>query len=218
MEDTIKDTVLKTFADFYAKGDFPNAWVELEKVRGAVSPGLWHYNAGTVKAQMSNPAEARYHFLKSRAEGYKGDNLETNLSLMEEKLETKSVEKPLETSDYAVKFGMWAQNGFFTTISLIILVSGLMVLKREKKISILVVTILLMIVPVGAGMWIRNWNEVINLQPLEVREGPSAIFASRGELPAGVLLIANKSGEWYQIKYPSRFRGWIKADGIKELE
>lgn len=209
---------MKTFAEYYAKGDYLNAWIELEKVRGSVSPGLWHYNAGTVKAKLERPAEARYHYLESLSKGYPGEELQKNLSFVEDQLEVRTVEKPLELSDYGMKFALWAQNGFFTTISLLILICGLLILRREKKFIYLAVTLAGMAIPLGTSLWIRSWDQVINLEASEVREGPSAIFASRGELPPGIHLIAHRSGDWYEIRYPSRFRGWVKSKVIKELE
>lgn len=218
MEDTIKETVLKTFADYYAKGDFLNAWLELEKHRDSISPGLWHFNAGTLKAKMSQPAEARFHFLRSRSEGFRSKDLETNLTMIEDQLEIAVAEKPLEVSDYGIKFALWAQHGFFTTISLLILIGGLLILKQQKKFIVLVTTVFLMMIPVGANFWVNSWDKAVNLSALEVLEGPSVIFPSRGELPPGVLLITRKAGEWYEILYPSRFRGWVKGTGVKELE
>lgn len=218
MEDTIKDTVLKTFADFYAKGDLFNAWTELEKIRSSISPGVWNYNAGTLKAKMGTPAEARYYFLKAQAEGYREMDLENNLRIVEDQLEIKNVEKPLELSDYGIKFGLWAQQGFFTTLALAILVAGLLVLRRKKKILVLIVTVTLMMIPLGAEFWVKSWNKAVALESGQLLEGPSAIFASRGELPAGVLLVAKRAGAWYEVHYPARFRGWVKANGIKELE
>jgi hypothetical protein len=209
---------LETFAINFAKGDFSNAQIELEKVREKISPGLWHFNMGTLKAKMSSPAEARFHFLEARLHGFTEKQLNQNLELVETQLNVRSLEKPLEVADYAMKAGMWSQNGFFTMLSLLILVIGMITLKKERKYSVLFITIILTLTPFGLHFWVKSWDKYITLTALEVREGPSVIFGTRGELPGGVLVITRKSGEWREIIYPSRFRGWIKNAGLKELE
>lgn len=191
---------------------------ELTNNREKLSPGLWHFNMGTVKAKMSFPAEARYHFLAAEENGLSDQRLTQNLAIVEEELKVKSLEKPIDTFDYAVKFGLWSQNGFLTMISLIILLGGVFFLRKEKKFYVLILTTALALIPVGCHYWISSWNKAVVLTPHEVLDGPSVIFGSRGELPPGVMVVTKKTGEWKEVIYPSRFRGWIKNTGIKELE
>lgn len=191
---------------------------ELAKNRERVSPGLWHFNMGTVKAKMNVPAEARYHFLEAEENGFADEKLSQNLSIVEDELQVKTLEKPLDTFDYAVKFGLWSHNGFLTTLSLLILLGGMLILRKEKKYYVLILTIVLALVPMGVNYWIGTWNKAVTISSHEVLEGPSVIFGSRGELPPGVMVVMKKSGEWNEVIYPSRFRGWIKNAGIKELE
>lgn len=191
---------------------------ELEKVREKISPGVWHFNMGTVQAKLSRPAEARYHFLEARKNGLQEEALTQNLELVENQLEVVKLEKPIEPLDYAVKFGLWAENGFFNMLSLLFLLGGLLILKKEKKYWVLAVTVFVATIPLGIGMWVRSWDKAVNLVPHEVLDGPSAIFASHGELPPGVMVITKRSGDWVEIIYPSRFRGWVKRTGLKELE
>jgi hypothetical protein len=209
---------LETFADYYAKGDFPNAMNELMKNRQRISPGLWHFNMGTVKAKMNVLAEARYHFLAAEENGFTDKSLGQNLSIVEDELDVRILEKPLDTMDYAIKFGLWSQNGFLTMVSLMILLGGILILRKEKKYYVLILTILLALIPVGCHFWIGSWDRAVTLTSHEVLEGPSVIFDSRGELPPGVMVVTKESGEWKEVIYPSRFRGWIKAAGLKELE
>ncbi len=191
---------------------------ELTKNREKLSPGLWHFNMGTVKAKMNVPAEARYHFLAAEEKGFSDEKLTQNLAIVEDELEVKTLEKPIDTFDYAVKFGLWSQNGFLTMISLIILLGGILILRKEKKYYVLILTTVLALVPVGCHFWIGSWNKAVTLTSREVLDGPSVIFGSRGELPPGVMVVTKKSGEWKEVIYPSRFRGWIKNAGLKELE
>lgn len=192
--------------------------LELEKQRDHISPGLWHFNAGTIKAKMMNPAEARFHFLEAKFLGFNDQKLFENLNLIEDQLEVKALEKPVEPLDYAVKFSLWAEGGFFTMISLMIILTGLIIMKRTQKYYVLLLTAVLAVVPVSVNFWVKSWNKSVTVSPHQVMDGPSAIFGSRGELPPGIFLITRTTGEWKEIIYPSRFRGWIKNAGLKELE
>lgn len=191
---------------------------ELEKNREKISAGVWHFNMGTLKAKMNVPAEARYHFLSAEKSGFTDEKLGRNLSLVEAELEIQTLEKPIDSFDYAVRFGLWAQNGFLTTLSLIFLLGGLLILRKEKKYYVLALTVLLTILPLGIGFWVKSWDKSVSVVSQEVHEGPSVIFGSRGELPPGVMVITKDAGEWKEIIYPSRFSGWIKNSGIKKLE
>lgn len=192
--------------------------IELEKQRENISPGLWHFNAGTVKAKMMSPAEARFHFLEARLHGFNDQKLSENLNLIENQLDVKSLEKPIEPLDYAVKFSLWAEGGFFTMLSLVVILFGLIIMKKTQKYYVLILTILLAAVPLSLSYWVKSWNKSVALTPHQVMDGPSAIFGSRGELPPGIFLITRKAGDWKEVIYPSRFRGWIKNAGLKELE
>lgn len=192
--------------------------IELEKQRENISPGLWHFNAGTVKAKMMNPAEARFHFLEARFHGFDDQKLSDNLSLIEDQLEVKTLERPVEPLDYAVKFSLWAEGGFFTMLSLLIIFLGLVFVKKTQKYYVLALTIFIAGFPLAMNFWVKSWNKAVNLNPQQVLDGPSAIFGSRGELPPGIFLITRSAGEWKEVIYPSKFRGWIKNVGLKELE
>lgn len=209
---------MKTFEGFYASGDYANALLELEKSKDQLSPGVWHFNMGTVKAKLGQPAEARYHFLESRWSGFTDERLANNLALVEDTLEVTKLEKPLEAADYLIKFGLWAQNGFFTMLSLLVLFVGFLILRKQKKYSALILTALIAAIPVGLNWWVKSWPKAVILSAHQVQDGPSVIFGSRGELPPGIMVVTKKSGEWAEIIFPSRFRGWIKNTGLKELE
>lgn len=191
---------------------------ELEKQREHVSPGLWHFNAGTVKAKLNLLPEARFHFLQSKLKGYTNEKVEKNLQFIENQLEIVKLERPLEPMDYAIRFAMWAQNGFFTTISLLIIIGGLLVLKNVKKFYVLALTVVFASLPIALSYWTASWDKSVVLEGQPVLEGPSVIFATNTELPPGVMLISRSAGDWNEVIYPSRFRGWVRRSGLKELE
>lgn len=180
--------------------------------------GLWHYNMGTVLGEMNNWPLARYHFLMAQADGLNSEELNQNQQLAESKLEIARLEKPLGTSDYLIKTGMIASEGPLVTLSLLFLVIGLWILRKKPSFKSAVLFLVAVVTPLIVNFWIESWPKKVVLLPKAVYEGPSALFATRGELPPGIMVLTNTKGEWEEIIYPSRFAGWIKSDGLKRLE
>lgn len=180
--------------------------------------GLWHYNMGTVHAEMNNWPMARYHFLLADEAGFSSKELRQNQEMAESKLEVPRLEQPLATSDYLVKTAMVANQGPLMTLGLIFLIIGLWLLKKKPRFKSAVVFVIAVATPLLIDLWIDAWPKKIVTVTKAVYEGPSALFEIRGEIPAGVLVLTNTKGEWEEIIFPSRFSGWIKSDGLKRLE
>lgn len=217
MEDTTIEPSFQTFEDFYAKKDYANALISIQKLKKVVPPANWHYNIGTVYAKLENLPMARFHLLQAEALGFAGSEASQNLDLVEAKLEITKLEKPLNTIDYGVKAGLILQRGLLTSFSLLIILTGLIVLK--KKPSFLKVTglSLIALLPLALNWWINSWPFAVVQKNVELQEGPSAIFGSLGEVPGGVRVLYKNEGEWSQIIYPTRFNGWIKSNELKDL-
>ncbi len=206
--------VLKTFGDYYAKKDYTNALLTLQKNPDALSSGILNYNLGTVYTKLENWPLARYHFLQAEGVGEASQNLD----LIEIKLGLVKIEKPLNTSDYFFKTSSILSDGYLTTMSLLVLMLGLLIIKKTPSLKNIVLTFLIASLPFGFNFWVKSLPRAIALKTEPLLEGPSTIFGSAGELPAGVLVITKTQGEWKKIIYPSRFQGWIRSTDLKELE
>jgi hypothetical protein len=217
LEDTTIEDVLKTVETLYAQKDFAKALELLEAKKDSISEGLWHYNVGTLQAQLGNLPLARFHFLKSDLAGHSTREVLNNKELVETKLEIPRLEAPLSTKDYLIKGSMLASQGLMTSIGLIVLIIGLITFWKKKSGKALLASVLIGVSIIGLNWWIQSWHKVIVLKPQGILEGPSAIFSSRDELPAGVMLVVSEKEGWFEIKYPSRFQGWIKNSELKEL-
>lgn len=218
LEDTTIEPVLKTFEDFYLKKDYPNALLTLQKDGGDLPVGVKHYNLGTVYAQMQHWPDARFHFLMAEKNGFNRPEVSQNLQIAEAKLEITKLEEPLSTTDYLVKYSALATNGIFTSLSLVILVVGLVALKKTAKPKLVWLFLPAVLLPLCLHFWIKSWPWAVVMKPSGLHDGPSAIFGSRGELPPGLLVLAKNKGDWKEIVYPIRYSGWVKANELKDLE
>lgn len=218
MEDTTIEDVLKTFDNFYAKKDYANALLTLQNNENKISPELLNYNLSTVYAQTGSWPLARFHLLNAQALGFSGEQVWQNLKVVESKLDIEKLEKPLTVTDFMVRAGLFASGGPLTSIGLLMLLLGLLLIKKAPTIRKTLQVALLVSFPVGMDLWIRSWPRAIVIESQSIMEGPSAIFKGSGEVVPGILIIGPKTGNWRRVIYPSRFSGWIMNKGLKELE
>lgn len=217
MEDTTIEDVLKTVETFYARKEYQKALELLEANREKISSGLWHYNMGTVHAELGNLPLARYHLQKAELEGFSSKEVINNKELVEERLEISRLEQPLTGEDYIIQTGLTGAQGIFMTISICLIIVGIIALWKKSSIKTLLGTVFLALIFMGLNFWVTSWDKKIVMKTQPVHEGPSAIFEARSELPPGLMIVTEKKGEWLKIIYPSRFKGWIKETGLKEL-
>ena len=218
MEDTTIEDVLKTFQDFYLQKDYPNALLTLQKHQNELPAGLLHFNLGITYGKMQNWPLARFHFMKAENSGLYSEDLKLNQNLVESKLDLSQAEKAIDFKDYLIKGSLGASEGLLTTLSLLMLVLGVFLLRKQPSVKKVALLLCLTLLPLGVNYWVSSWPKKIVTQVLTLYSGPSAIFEVKGEVPPGVLVLTATSGDWEKIIYPSRFEGWIKQSGLKRLE
>lgn len=217
LEDKSIEDVLKTVEATYARKDYPGALKILEENQAKLSSGVWHYNMGTVLGKLENYPLARFHFLKAEDEGFHSQEVAANKSLVEERLDVAKYEKPLTTSDYLVRSGMFLSEGLFTTITLLLVLVAVWSIWKKASWKAFGSLMSIALIIFGINLWVHQWDKRIALSPVGVQDGPSAIFQAKGELPSGLVVITEKKGNWLKIIYPSRFEGWVKEGSLKEL-
>jgi hypothetical protein len=218
LEDTTIEDVLKTVEDLYVQKDYQKALSVLEANQSKMGSGLWHYNVGTVYGKLQNWPLARFHLMMADQAGLSSKDVLTNKDLVESQLDIKRLEKPLSPHDYFTKASIEASQGILTTVSLLLVIMGLVSFWRKSSVKALGIFLFLVIGVMSFNFWVHTWKRSIVIQAQSIQDGPSAIFGAREELPVGVMLITNRKGDWLEIIYPSRFHGWIKDAGLKELK
>jgi hypothetical protein len=218
MEDTTIKDILKTVESAYQQGDFQGAISTLEKNQIHVTPGLWHYNMGTLYAKLENFPLARYHFLMSDMEGYTNKDLIKNKKIVEEKLDIPKHEKMLSTSDYFIRGSVEATHGIFTMVCLLIIICGVFLSFRRSNFKAFRFSLVLSCLVLVINFWVQNWKKFIVLEGQVLHEGPSSIFLSNQEVPPGTMIVVLEKDDWLRVLYPSQYGGWIKHNGIRKLK
>ncbi len=218
LEDTTITDILKTFEAYYQKNDFKNALKTLSDHPESLPSGLWHYNLSTVYAKLENWPLARFHLLVATKEGVSVPGISQNQTLIEEKLEVGKLEKSLSTSDYLYKAAKFITIGEITSFSLVFLLIGLLILKKKPSFKRFSILLILTLLPLSFSLVLKKYPEGIVLSTEKVLDGPSVIFGSVADIPAGIKVITTGDGDWREILWPSRFHGWIRTSALKELE
>lgn len=218
MEDTTIEDVLKTVEKLYSEKDYAGAFKLLENSVNKVSKGLWHYNMASVLAKLEKLPEARYHLLMSERHGFSSKELSLNQELVETKLGVRKLESPLTMTDYLVRGGIIGAQGYFTTIALLGLVISIWLARKKDQFKGAIFFLFCSAIFIGLNFWVENWEKYIVVAPKVIQEGPSSIFREKGEIPLGVMLITQEKEDWIKIIYPSRFEGWTKRNGLKEIK
>jgi hypothetical protein len=218
LEDTTIEDVLKTIETYHNQKDYAAALSTLKQNQGKIAPAVWHFNMGTIQAKLENLPLARYHLLMAEEEGLSSSALVNNKILVETKLDVSRYEDASGTSDYLVKAGLLASQGILTSLSLLFVIFGIISLWKRARLKLSASLFITTLTILGLNWWIQSWNKVIVLTPQVVHEGPSGIFEGLTEVPEGVMLIISHHDGWARIIYPSRFQGWIKSAGFKELK
>lgn len=173
---------------------------------------------GTVYGEMNNWPMARFHFILAEKSGLHSKELIQNKKLAETKLEVSRLEKPLDASDYYIRVSNIAADGPLVTLGFLFLAIGVWLLRKKASFKSAVIFILAVVTPLMLDFWIDSWPRKMTSAPITLYEGPSALFGTIGEIPAGIVVITNKKDEWEKVIFPSRFSGWIKPDHLESLE
>jgi hypothetical protein len=218
LEDTTIKDVLKTVQTFYAQKDYEKALLTLKENQAKIPEGLWHYNMGTIYGKMEEYPLARYHFLLADKKGYNNEELLSNKELVEEKLQVEKLEQSYSTTDFFLKAGLAARDGIFTLLGLILVLAGLISLWKKTGFKVWGSLFFIAVFVISLNWWVDLLDKRIVIEGQAIQEGPSAIFRATDELPVGIMLITTEKNGWLKIIYPSRFEGWIKDKGLRELK
>lgn len=209
---------LKPLRDLYLKEEYGQAIDMVLSNKEKFDQGLFHYNLGTLYAKSGKLPIGRYHFEKAMSHGFSSPELRKNLLSTKTKLglqnETKSLNPITDFQVYLVDF---SQDAFILLALTLALLTTL--LKFFKFIQSKIVTALCLLLSLSPLLFyqasIKPLKSAITFKPLEVREGPSAIFPVTTDLLPGSKVILGKSSEdWIFIKLPTPVAGWVKKEDL----
>ena len=216
MDNTNTNIDLKKLEELFVSKKYDEARDFLVTKKSELSPGLFHYNMGTVLGEQGNLPAARYHFEIAKKEGFGHPALYKNLSLVSKKISVNS--DVLDQKEYVYNFFSSTPSSLFLFTSLILTIISIFTVKYfELSKKIIVGLILLFFTPTiyKEVYFDKNYSTAINLKEVELFQGPSKVYEVIDMIPAGNRLILSKSHDsWVFIEYPIEFSGWIDRKKI----
>jgi hypothetical protein len=212
------DNTLKSLEALYIDGKYDQAIEALLSVKDAVSPGLFHYNLGTLYAKSEQFAAGRYHLEKAIHEGYITTYSLNNLAAVREKLQVADLSSSTHWWDIAMDFGTRLPESAYLTITLVaaLIVAIFFARKKIRGLKSLLVGLLLSCVPYAIYYgFFSDIQSAIVLENAQILEGPSKIFKSKGTLvPGAKILVRQGDPGWSYIWLPTELSGWIETTHV----
>lgn len=180
------------------------------------SKELFHYNYGTVLYKLENYPAARYHFEIAKKNGLNNTELNNNLAVVKQELYTEQLDS--FKSQFLYKATSFNTQQYLS-LTLLFLILGLVFYKSYKKVFIVPLFLILSLLPIGFKLgYVDKLNPAICLEESTIYEGPSEIFSSYGQLPAGMKVIIDKRDRgWSLIKSPENMTGWVRSKDLGGL-
>ena len=209
--------ILRSLEKFYLEKKYDVYIEKLREYQKFFSSGIYHYNLGTAYFKNGQFALARYHLEKSLEEGAVHTGVYKNLAATVQKLDIQHVQESLYFKDQALGQTLRFPQDFLVTISLIF-VMGVVVLMRLKKIGRKITVIFFIFSlcpPIMLHLFKTRYKRAVVLEQASAHEGPSRSFEVSSDLPKGVVIIIERqSGNWFYIKSPEHFSGWINQSQL----
>jgi len=207
------EAVLKSLESLYLEGNMAGALELSVKENNQFSPGHLYYNLGTIYAKTGDYAQGRYYMERAFKEGFDLPKVAHNLEIIKSNLTVRELGEAGGVFGSTFSYMLGVAPAYYTGLSLMlaILVLLLVRLKFFKKISLIVLFLLLSLAPLGfSKFYLSKMDFGIALEEIKIYEGPSNIYSSIGALnPGQKIIVGQKDKDWVFIKYPESFRGWV---------
>lgn len=209
---------MKRFEELYQSKDYQGAEAYLKEVRADIGEWNYHFNMGVLKTAEANLAQARLHYLQAKKYDDGSVELATNLENLNKKLDLAVLEKPQGANDYYYQTILNIPDVLWTSLSLVVFIVGYLVIRKTFRWNQILTVALLGILPLVYFAYIKTIDTYISNTEMSIYDGPSELFVGQYQIPAGVRIIGKKRDQWLEIKYPSKFQGWIKIENNNLLE
>lgn len=207
-----------TFEAFYLKKDYKAAADFLLQNKQQFDSGIFHYNLGTVYSKLGDFPAARFHLEKAIKEGFINSSSLNNLGFVKSQLQVDDLSTSTSVPDQVMNTALALPSAAYLTISLLMLLVGLVMIKSKKIVRKMSLALLLLVVATPvlfSEFYLDKINYAVSFKDVPLYEGPSKIFSEKGKVKAGSKLILGEFKEgWFYVKFPISLTGWINKDQL----
>lgn len=213
--------LLKSLETHFVEGQYEKAIEVLEGMRGELSLGQYHYNMGSLHAQLEQLGPARYHLEQALSSGFVNTAVHNNLEYVSSMLSVKDLGSSPYFIDQLFSWLLSAPDGAYLSLSLFFLILFVLsfMLRLLRRGWLRWTFFALCIIPFSANqIYLKHLQTAVSLEDIPVRVGPSEIYEQVYLLPEGakVLLGEEKEG-WSLIQRPKELAGWVHLEKFGRL-
>jgi tetratricopeptide (TPR) repeat protein len=213
--------LLKSLETHFVEGRYEKAIELLEGMRGDLSLGQYHYNMGSLYAQLEQLGPARYHLEQALNAGFVNTAVYNNLEIVLAKLPVRDLSTSTHFIDQLYSWLLSAPEGAYLSLSLLFaLLLVLSFMTRYLAHNWLRWSLcVLLVIPVGTNqLYLKHLETVVSMQDSPVRVGPSQVYDQTYMLPAGAkVLIGEEAEGWGMISRPKALAGWVRLKNFGRL-
>lgn len=209
---------LKSLEQYYKKQEYQEGINWLLENKDSLSTGVFHYNLGSFYSKKESYAAGRYNFEKAIKEGFVNTQVFHNLEVTKQALNVTDISNSKNFVDKSTNYFLSLPQDVYLLFSLILLLIVLILnrLKVLKNYIIMSSFVIGSFLPLAfQKLYLDKLEYAINLEEVNLYEGPSSVFAERGVLKPGTkVIIGKRSGDWLFIKSPLLLAGWVNKKGM----
>lgn len=213
--------LLKSLETHFVEGRYEKAIELLEGMRGELPAGQYHYNMGSLYAQLEQLGPARYHLEQALNEGFVNTAVYNNLEFTLSQLPVRDLSTSSHFIDQIYSWLLNAPEGAFLSLSLFFLLLFVVSFMTRflARPWLRWGFFALFLIPVAADqLYLKHLNTAVSLEEIPVRVGPSEVYEQSYLLPAGAkILLGEETEGWGMIQRPKELAGWVKLKNFGRL-
>lgn len=213
--------LLKSLETHFVEGRYQKAIELLEGMKGELPVGQYHFNMGSLYAQLEQLGPARFHMEKALNSGYVNTAVYNNLEYIQSLLPVRDLATSTHFLDQLHSWLLSAPDGAFLSLSLFFLFLFVLsfMLRFLAKPWLRWSLLALCLIPTGMNhLYLRDLNAVVSLKNVPVRVGPSKVYEQSYLLPAGAKILVGQDKEgWSLVRRPKELAGWVKLENFGRL-
>ena len=218
MQNNNTTDLLKSLEELYLAKDYGAARKELLESRELFSPGIFHYNLGTIDAKKGNFAAGRFHLEKALKGDFHDVRVVNNLEQVKEKLHLQGLSQSTNYYDQILDQATSWNSLLPYSATLLLLIILLLLIRKKviQHIAVILILGLVAVTPVVLEKYlVERVTSAIVLQPAPRYEGPSAIFDKLSTISVGSKIIIREHDEkWVLVLAPQSLVGWVKREKL----
>ena len=219
MNNNSNTIILKEFKSLYETKKYEDALTILHENKPMFDPGVYEFNIGLIYIKQEHYTLARINLERAKEYGFMNNELNSALDEVKNFLDVTRLEENVSASDNINEILFDLPKEIFFSISVLLIIIFILYYKKIQSVAIRIASLVIIIFPIVFYFTVVSGkSEVVLLEELPVRRGPSEMFEEVQVVPKGMKVFINDQiGGWNLIVHPKSHQGWIKTEKVEKI-